>query len=413
MYAMRVAAPSHPWINFQFDLAGALGAKTWVLLGEAMSKCEHLVGSPLRPSVARNLAAIYLAKGVHATTAIEGNTLSESQVLERVLGRAPELPPTREYLGKEADNIIAAIGEIDEALRSGVILPLNTERLKSLHARVLDGLADPPDAEPRENDPGQFRRHNVGVARYKAPDHTQIEGLLDSLFAWLDELKTPEGAPRADRFVSTLLRAILAHLYIAWIHPFGNGNGRTARLVEVQLLAQSGLVPLVATNLLSDHYNKTRERYYRELDKASATRDASGFVAYAIEGFAEELREQIKVVKDHNLRVAWESFIHEVLSAFKSSDAKSRQRMVALAMPPDLFLTRDQVIVLSPKIAAAYAVTGERTPARDLNDLVRMGLLEKKGRGYRARVEVIQAFISPVASAPTVTNAALFAAEAS
>src|SRR6185503_6665915 len=105
---------------------------------------------------------------------------------------------------------------------------------------------------------------------------------------------------------ANLIRAILAHLYIAWIHPFGNGNGRSARLVEVQILTQSGLVPLVSANLLSDYYNKTRERYYAELQRASESRTPAGFIAYAIQGFVEELRAQIRVVKNQYVRVAWE-----------------------------------------------------------------------------------------------------------
>lgn len=388
---MRTPSDTHPWINFRFE-PRSLPPEAWVLLGEAMSKCEHLVGSPLKPSVALELAAVYLAKGVHATTAIEGNTLSEQEVLQRVRGEGDDLPPSREYLGTEVDNVIAAIGEIDAALRVGTVLPLDPARLRELHARVLKGLDDPP-----ENDPGDIRQHDVGVGRYKAPSHEQVEGLLDSLFEWLDELLPPSTARRADRFIATIIRAILAHLYIAWIHPFGNGNGRTARLVEVQLLAQSGHIPLIATNLLSDHYNKTREQYYRQLEAASARQDPGGFVEYAIQGFVDELRTQIATVKDHNTRVAWESYVHETLNAYPGTQAKRRQRAVALAMPTDRYVTRDEVVVLNPNIAADYAVTGERTAARDLNDLVRMGLLDKQGRGYRARLEIIRAFESPVA----------------
>jgi len=257
----------------------------------------------------------------------------------------------------------------------------------------LDGLDDPP-----ENDPGNLRNHDGGVARYSAPDHGQVEDLLDSLFGWLEQLRTPPTATPADRFASTMVRAILAHLYIAWIHPFGNGNGRTARLVEVQILAQSGLVPLLSTNLLSDYYNKTREKYYGELEKASSTLRAAGFVRYALEGFVEELRSQVEVVKDHNVQVAWESYIHQVLNQYRASEAKSRQRRVALEMPSDRFISTDEVVLLTPQIAADYARTGERTPTRDLNDLVKMGLLEKQGRRYRARLEIIQAFSSPVAT---------------
>lgn len=349
----------------------------------------------MKPSLAQELSAVYLAKGAHASTAIEGNTLSEEAVLERVKGAPHSLPTSQEYLGIEVDNVIAAIRDIDAALQARVVLALDTGRLEELHEMVLRGLEDPP-----ANEPGVLRRHDVGVRLYRAPDHNHVRPLLDGLFEWLQELEAPPGAGRADQFYSAVMRAILAHLYIAWIHPFGNGNGRSARLVEVQILAQSGLVPLVSTNLLSDHYNKTRGRYYEELQSASDKRDPTGFVSYAIQGLVEELRSQIAKVREHNTLVAWESYVHEVINRFPSTAAKRRQRILALAMPTTAYVSRDEVEVLSPQIAAGYAVAGERTLARDLNDLIKMGLLDKKGRGYRAPMEIIQAFMPPVAEPP-------------
>ena len=56
-----------------------------------------------------------------------------------------------------------------------------------------------------------------------------------------------------------ILRAITAHLYLIWIHPFGDGNGRLARLVEFTILLKSG-IPSIAAHLLSNHYNATAEQ---------------------------------------------------------------------------------------------------------------------------------------------------------
>ena len=97
-----------------------------------------------------------------------------------------------------------------------------------------------------------------------------------------------EGDPLA--FARGLTRALPAHLYIAWIHPFADGNGRTARLVEYQLLAGSGLVPTPAVHLLSNHYNLTRSYYYRVLDRSSRIRPWSPveFIAYAVDGFSTD-----------------------------------------------------------------------------------------------------------------------------
>src|SRR5262245_64811416 len=113
---MRSYEQSHPWITFELRLT-RLTHKTWLLLGEAGSKCQHVAGVPLRPEVARRLHEIYLSKGVHGTTSIEGNTLSEAEVLRRVTGDLP-LPPSLEYLGREVDNILNACnGIVDDVIQ--------------------------------------------------------------------------------------------------------------------------------------------------------------------------------------------------------------------------------------------------------------------------------------------------------
>ena len=101
---MRSFERSHPWIQFSLDLRAA-PAQLWIFLGEAASKCEHVAGVPLRPDTAERLHRLYLAKGLRATTAIEGNTLSEEEVLQHLEGKL-NLPPSKEYLAKEIDNIL-------------------------------------------------------------------------------------------------------------------------------------------------------------------------------------------------------------------------------------------------------------------------------------------------------------------
>ena len=147
-------------------------------------------------------------------------------------------------------NVLAAIRQVDGALRDGVRLPVSVERLCTLNLRILDGIPDSPEVVP-----GELRKHDVRAGSYRPPDWDLVPGLAQRLVRWLDELRGNIGveARREDRFVAAVLSAIIAHVYIAWVHPFGNGNGRLARLVEVQILSESGVVPLVATNLLSDH----------------------------------------------------------------------------------------------------------------------------------------------------------------
>jgi Fic family protein len=210
--------------------------------------------------------------------------------------------------------------------------------------------------------------------------------------AWLEPARQP-GVSSAQRFYWSFFAATLGHLYLAWIHPFGDGNGRTARLLECAILARSGGVPDVAASLLSNHYNLTRQRYYARL--AEASRQPSGvtdFIAYAAEGFADLVRQQIDEVQQTQRQLAWESYVHEMFQDDPAGQAKERRRAVALALPEDEWLFYRDIKMLNPAIARWYAGVGQKTLTRDMNHLVRQGLAEQKLARYRSGIRAIDAF---------------------
>jgi Fic family protein len=380
----------YPFISFEFDI-NRLTPDMWLDLGEAMSNCQHLAGVPLKPAWAEEMGAVYLARGVQATTAIEGNTLTETEVKQIVAEGTAHVGKSRQYQEREVQNVLGAIRDIDQALRAGMRLPITRERLEKLNFQILDGIPDEPEVLP-----GKLREHNVSAGRYLAPRWQDVPELVDGFVRWLAELRAGvnPASPVRDRFINAVLAAMLAHLYIAWIHPFGNGNGRLARLVEVQILSESGVVPIVATNLLSDFYNKTRDHgYYRTLDVAQ--RDVLSFIRYALDGFLDELRAQIEVVKAENVQIHWESYVYEVFRDMPDTETRTRQRELALTMPQGRWITAKDATDLSTRLARLYAKVGERTPTRDLNDLWKLGLVAKDARRYQARRGVIQAFIPP------------------
>lgn len=377
---------SHPWITFTFDLR-RLSHRAWRLLGEAESKCEHIAGVPLRPEVATHLHFVYLSKGVHGTTSIEGNTLSEEEVRARVDGDL-ELPPSQEYLGREVDNIVAACNEILDSVANGTPLELSRRRIESFNQLVLHGLEVEDWVVP-----GKIRTRSVGVLRYRGAPAVDCEMLVDRMCAWLT---SPAFDIRDDRemvFTAAVVKAILAHLYIAWIHPFGDGNGRTARLLEYQLLVQAG-IPSPAAHLLSNHYNMTRERYYTTLDRTSRPPyDPAVFVEYALEGFVDGLREQLARIREQQLEVTWENYVQE---RFRNQEtrARIRQKHLVLDLPQNgTPVPRTRIRELTPRLAAEYANKGPKTLTRDLNVLQEMALIQRVRGGIVANRELMQAFL--------------------
>ena len=73
---------THPWICFRLDL-GRIEVPTWLALGQCVSKIEHMMGTPLMPSVAEEMRRTLISRGIQGTAAIEGNTLDVEQVLYR------------------------------------------------------------------------------------------------------------------------------------------------------------------------------------------------------------------------------------------------------------------------------------------------------------------------------------------
>ena len=382
--ARREYQDTHPWITCQLDLT-KLGHKTWLLLGEAESECRHIAGVPLPPETARRLHQVYLSKGAHGTTSIEGNTLSESEVLRRVNGEL-DLPPSLEYLGREVDNVLDAYNLITKHLVEGEPFPLTPARIAMFNKLVLRDLEHDDDVVP-----GEIRQHSVTVLRYRGAPAADCGYLLDQMCTWINGLAV-EG-DEAMTFPVAILKAIVAHLYIAWIHPFGDGNGRTARLVEFQLLAQAGL-PLPAAHLLSDFYNRTRDAYYRELARTSrGTYPVEQFIHYALRGFVDELRGQLTVIRAEQQMVTWENFVHE---SFRDQDTPARRRQKHIVL--DLTghpqpVAAAKLPELSGRVALAYAGRGDKTVSRDVNELLSLGLVRKVAGGLVANVDIIRAFL--------------------
>ncbi len=382
---IRSYLKTHPWLTFHANFQHKASALLWIILGECASKCDHIAGVPLRPALAKELYQIYLAKGVLATTAIEGNTLTEEEVRQHLDGKL-RLPPSREYLAQEIDNVVAGCNSIHNDLALGKMPVLTDDRIIELNRIVLDKLALEEGVKA-----GEIRRHDVTVGRYRGAPAEDCRYLLERLCEWLagEEFQARTGL----EVPTAILKAILAHVYLAWIHPFGDGNGRTARLVEFQILMSSG-VPAPAAHLLSNHYNQTRAEYYRQLDAASKSGgDVLPFVMYAVSGLVDQLRAQVALIREMQLDVTWRNYVHEMFRD-KTGVTQNRRRHLALDLSQMAEpIPMAKIPEISPRLASAYAKRTRTTILRDVNALLAADLLVKEDSGYRAKKEVIAAFL--------------------
>lgn len=370
------------YAHISFQKRWEIGRECAQMLGECEAYVEALTDIPLKPEERKRLHSIALIKGAQATTAIEGNTLTEDEIEK--LQEGWKLPPSKEYQEIEVRNVIKAFNvllvEVTAQSKEQFITP---ELIKRCHHLIGKDLGEHLDAIP-----GKFREDSRVVGRYLSPDYRKVPLLIDKLCKWLPkEFHYPDN----QNFTKAVVQSIITHIYIEWIHPFGDGNGRTGRLIEFYVLLRAGL-PSIASHILSNHYNQTRPEYYRQFDNARDKNDLSEFIEYAVQGFRDGLKETLKVIQEGQFVIFWHNYIHEIFAEMKytKKEAFKRKRELMLQMPLNKTFDVDELTLLSPRIAKKYARLNRATILRDLKELQQVKLLIKAGRKYKANSEILQ-----------------------
>ena len=350
-------------------------------LGQCSALSTVFTRLPLLPEDRMQLLTVSLIKGAQATTAIEGNTLSEQEIAQ--LHEGWEVPKSKEYLAVEVKNILDAFNrllhEVVAQKKSQLITP---SLIMDFHEMVGRNLGIHFDAIPR-----RFREDSRVVGSYLPPKYQHVSELVEKLCDWIrKEFHHEKGQTLSDAFI----QAIVTHVYIEWIHPFGDGNGRTGRLLEFYILLRAG-VPGIASHVLSNFYNNTRSEYYRQLENARKKNDLSDFINYAVDGFYDGLMENLKTIQEKQIRVFWSNFIYDKFAGiqFTKRSAFTRKRDLILEFPLNREFSVDEIPLLTPLVARNYATLRKVTLLRDLKELVSLDLLVKNGRKYEANTDVL------------------------
>lgn len=281
----------------------------WVDLGECVSKSDHLQRTAMSTELRQHMHRVYLSKGAAATTAIEGNTLDEETVRKIADGGAPPAQKSYQKLHTEVENVLELFRRIVEDAQHAPLRPLTPRTLNAFQGTVLKDLSI-------DGNVGKVRERNVGVqiTNYRGVEHRECEYLLQRLCNWLREGECfVELETQFNKKSAGIIRAIMVHLYIAWIHPYDDGNGRTARMAEFYSLIAAGIPDAVAP-LLSNHCNRLRDEYYRQLALSSKTKSPRDFVCFMVRGLRDGLREQLKFVYEEHEKLVWRAVSEKMVT---------------------------------------------------------------------------------------------------
>lgn len=212
---------------------------------------------------------------------IEGNHTTIAEYVETKIA-APQHPA--ESI-EEIDNIEKALSFVEENMKSGT--SISHQFIKELHNITVLGLKREGDATP-----GGYRQHSVviGGSTHKPPDHNLVHPWMDELLTFIN---------RADAPQFDLMKIAIAHHRFAWIHPFGNGNGRVVRLLTYALLIKYGFRMSAGGRVLNPTavFCNNRDRYYQMLSTADAGKDKDilEWAEYVLSGIVEELTKLDKL----------------------------------------------------------------------------------------------------------------------
>lgn len=344
--------------------------------------------TPILPQYHAELLNVSLIKGAQATTAIEGNTLSEEEI--ELVRDGGDLPQSKEYQQIEVKNILNAfnklLGDVVDGGKEAIVSP---ELIKEFHRLVGKDLGVHLDASP-----GKFREDNRVVGTYRCPDYEDVPGLIDVFCDWLREEFHFE---KGQSFHEVLIQAIVAHVYLEWIHPFGDGNGRTGRLLEFYILMRGGN-PSIASHILSNHYNLTRPEYYRQLEMANKKRDLTSFLEYALVGLRDGLASTLSKIQRSQRDITWQKLIYDKFDERKMSSGGistfKRQRKLVLSFPTDKDLLLEEALLITPELALEYGRLNKITLKRDLKVLIEMELMKLENKMYSVRYDLLKGYFA-------------------
>jgi Fic family protein len=392
---MSVPLPDYP--QLQFRKCWRLTESTAINLGKCESLVGILAGFPVPPAVQSELRSVAFSRGAQATTAIEGNTLTDDE-LRQMLEGSP-LPKSREYQGKEVANAIEAMMQIwDEVVVKGQASLITPQKLCKWNKTIGKGLG------PLYNGaPGKLRTDRRHVGKYLAPPPEHVEELVEGLCDWL---KAEFGfGTRPVSVAAAIQQAIAGHVFFEWIHPFADGNGRTGRLLEFYVLLRAGF-PDITAHVLANHYNETRTEYTAHFDNARRKRDVSNFMDYAIQGLADGLQKVADRVQVASRRTVWAHHVYAVFADYFDYRKRSvfkRRRALALAMPVDRDFAPVELVRTSDELAAQYMKHDPRALAADYQVLQDLKLVIPADEPGRFRVNIgplLAQHLSPRAARP-------------
>lgn len=346
--------------------------KTLQNIGVIEACREVINNSPLIPAYEKKFQKEAETATIHHGTHIEGNELSFTQA-ESVLEGKQIVAGERDI--QEVINYREVLDYLDKEIGPATTkkksFEYSVKQILKIHSLAIDKLV-------AEDQRGKFRKVQVvlrnaqtGEVVFRPPPASEVNLLIEEFLAWLN---SPQG-----REVNPVLRSAVAHYVISSVHPFTDGDGRTARGFATLILFTEGY-DIKRLFSLEEYFDKNAFDYYEALRKTDRTdennfyeRDLTGWVEFFTGGLAIELTK----VKEKVRRISLDEKIKTKLGG-KQIALNERQMKIMEFIESRGMATMKELKLVLPMVS-------EDTILRELYALMKQKLIKKKGSRKAAR----------------------------
>lgn len=323
-------------------------------IGQIEAAREVIENAPLVPAWQARFQEEALKRTIHFGTHLEGNRLNFSEA-ERVL---------------EGEKIVARERDIQEVINYRQVMhfiekigkkkaPYKKKDLKEIHRLVVARVLTTKQA-------GNYRKREVvvkdstnGQVVFRPPKAIEVPYQLDDFFAWLN---SKEG-----REIHPILRSGITHFELVRIHPFMDGNGRAARALALLILFKEGY-DVKRFFSLEEHFDQEAASYYQALQSVKVSGgDLTGWLAY----FTQVLAIELSRIKEKVKKLSVDQHLRKRMG--KQVALSERELKLVEYLQENQQLT----MIEAKKVIPEYS---EDTILRDLRDLMKKGIVKKRGK---------------------------------
>ncbi len=341
---------------------------------------EVINNAPLVPAWEARFKEEARVKTVHYGTHVEGNDLTFEQA-QKIVQEKSERDENAMEVARRA-RVVARDRDVQEVINYRNVLDYIDRKVKESRELEKDGFeytkrqmlemhALSVEKIMSVDEVGVFRDKQVvirGVRKgdivRRPPNAVEVPYQVEAFFKWLNSEEANKIHP--------VLRAGIVHYELSRIHPFTEGNGRTARGMVLLLLA---IENIDARRFFSieEHFDKNIVDYYDAFIKVE---EAGGEMTEWLEFFSKALAVEMEKVKERIKRISMDSRLRGKMG--KQVALKERQIKLIEYLESHEWLRMSEARKILPMVS-------DDTILRDIKDLMDKDLLKKKGKTKGAR----------------------------